>query len=434
MNIRKKILTAVIIAEVLVLAAAGVFLFYLSSDAVKVKRQLEKAEHYLEEQDTGRAIEAFEAVLDIDPGNVDAYLGLAELYEKDGELEKAVGILEKGVEETGSKNIARRLDKYNEEREADAESEAADENGEAGDSTAEETGFGSILPRETSLREIYTPAEIDEALKAYQDRVYTYGYGDIHKKCGLFYLNDDNMPECAVWYEDSAYDAVFLYLDGELVELNAGFGTVHTYQPKQNILSERYGLHQTGGDAFYRISDDGKSLECLGDTSYVWGASGKMEDVEINGIPSDEQGYQEYIDSFGTSEEDAYSCAQFTDIRTAYRALTGQTSVCNTYDFLVSRFEISGNTLYIDTVDDSNAHESSVSYPVSPDFRCLHRYTDGSGDEITYEEMKQYLDDKYRAFTGLSGVELDGWYDSSPGGFSVIIQDGKVVEVYTVWS
>ena len=102
MNTKRKLITIIIGIEAVMIAAVIVFLFYINSDTVRINRQLELAQRYLLEEDYEQAIAAFEIVIEIDPKNVDAYLGLAEAYVSVDELKNAVRTLEKAAEQTDS--------------------------------------------------------------------------------------------------------------------------------------------------------------------------------------------------------------------------------------------------------------------------------------------------------------------------------------------
>lgn len=68
------------------------------------------AERYLNEQNYEKAVIEFLRVIEIEPMNVDAYLGLAEAYLAMGDTENAVRVLQTGLEITGDYRISDRLD------------------------------------------------------------------------------------------------------------------------------------------------------------------------------------------------------------------------------------------------------------------------------------------------------------------------------------
>ena len=102
MEIKRKLIIIIIGIEAVMMAAVIAFLFYINSDTVKINHQLELAQRYLLEEDYEQAIAAFEIIIEIDPKNVGAYLGLAEAYVSADELGNAVRTLEKAAEQTDS--------------------------------------------------------------------------------------------------------------------------------------------------------------------------------------------------------------------------------------------------------------------------------------------------------------------------------------------
>lgn len=66
---------------------------------------------YLIELSYDKAVIEFTEAIRIDPNNADAYLGLAEAYEKMGDMDKAIEWLEKGFEMTGDEKIGEMLDR-----------------------------------------------------------------------------------------------------------------------------------------------------------------------------------------------------------------------------------------------------------------------------------------------------------------------------------
>ena len=108
----KKNIIIIIIAALLVLGigAGATVLAVTNTPSYKVSHGLEIAEHYLLEQDYEQAIIEYEKVLKIDPMNVDAYLGLAKAYERSGDIDKAIEILQEGYEKTNDNRIKEKLD------------------------------------------------------------------------------------------------------------------------------------------------------------------------------------------------------------------------------------------------------------------------------------------------------------------------------------
>ncbi len=108
---RRKVLLFVIIGVVLVLLAAiiaGVTVFG-GSDR-KLQEQLDLGAKYLEEMDYEQALVAFNAALEIEPKNVDAYLGIVEVYIRTNEFETALEYAREGYEITGDDRLKEKID------------------------------------------------------------------------------------------------------------------------------------------------------------------------------------------------------------------------------------------------------------------------------------------------------------------------------------
>ena len=110
-NFSKKNIIIIILAALL-LIGGGVTAFMLvksSTGASAVETALRLAEKYLLEQDYEQAIIEFSKVLEIEPMNVDAYLGLAEAYIGLGDTKTAVAVLRSGLEVTGDSRLSDKI-------------------------------------------------------------------------------------------------------------------------------------------------------------------------------------------------------------------------------------------------------------------------------------------------------------------------------------
>lgn len=105
---KKKIIIAIVVA--LLAIAVGIGAFFAVSGGDKVGKLLDLGDKYLEEQDYDSAIAAFNKVLKIDPKNADAYLGIVEVYIRQGEYDKAIEIAEKGYEITHDERLQEKID------------------------------------------------------------------------------------------------------------------------------------------------------------------------------------------------------------------------------------------------------------------------------------------------------------------------------------
>ena len=79
-------------------------------DTVDPEQQLSLGERYLQELQYEEAVLAFTKVIEVEPRNEQAYLGLAEAFLGLGEMGQAIEALEEGLAQTGSDTIRSRLE------------------------------------------------------------------------------------------------------------------------------------------------------------------------------------------------------------------------------------------------------------------------------------------------------------------------------------
>ena len=109
MKAKLKIIIPIIVALAAIIIA--VFAINFTSDTgVDINSLISTAQNYLNANNYEQAIAEFEKIIELDPKNVDAYIGLAEAYVAIGNTDKAVEILEKGISETGDQRLKDMLD------------------------------------------------------------------------------------------------------------------------------------------------------------------------------------------------------------------------------------------------------------------------------------------------------------------------------------
>ena len=97
---KKKIIMTLLIAVILIAGGitAAVILSEGSFVSVSTFGMLQLADRYLKEMNYEQAIVEFRKILEIEPKNVDAYIGLAEAYVALGDNDKAIEVLERARE------------------------------------------------------------------------------------------------------------------------------------------------------------------------------------------------------------------------------------------------------------------------------------------------------------------------------------------------
>ena len=106
---KKRKIIYITTAAVIIIAAALAIIFMPKTAPQTVTEMLSTAQKYLVEMEYERAIAEFNKVIELAPMNADAYLGLAEAYEKSSDIDKAIETLEKGFELTGDERLQARL-------------------------------------------------------------------------------------------------------------------------------------------------------------------------------------------------------------------------------------------------------------------------------------------------------------------------------------
>lgn len=84
---------------------------YSTETGTSLQEQLDLGNKYLNELNYEQAIIAYETAIEIDPMSVDAYLGLADTYEKQGNYDKTLEVLQLGYENTKSDLILREIER-----------------------------------------------------------------------------------------------------------------------------------------------------------------------------------------------------------------------------------------------------------------------------------------------------------------------------------
>lgn len=126
---------AILMIAVVLFLIITVLLGIKSNQFVKenLAKQLELGQKYLQEMNYEEAIIAFNKVIEIDPKNVEAYLGLADAFIGMGEFDKALEYAEKGYEATKNEKLKKRIDTIKElfsnieNQESEVEDEIRDE-------------------------------------------------------------------------------------------------------------------------------------------------------------------------------------------------------------------------------------------------------------------------------------------------------------------
>ncbi|MCR5795290.1 MAG: tetratricopeptide repeat protein [Solobacterium sp.] len=115
MSNRNRIILIIVAALAIGVIGFSAYFGLKSGNSSSYKEHIAEAEKYIEYEDYENAILAYERILEKDPDNVDAYLGIAECYAALGDIESAVGYLRQGYARTRSAKLDLALAEYEEE-------------------------------------------------------------------------------------------------------------------------------------------------------------------------------------------------------------------------------------------------------------------------------------------------------------------------------
>ena len=278
-------------ALIVLVVVVGILLSGSGSSEKKIQSKLEKGNELLSDKDYAGSVECFEAVLESDPENVDAYMGLAEAYAELEDPEDLVGVytrasdnLSKSDLKSVRKAVSRSLCDMLEEALGDGDKKRAKEVYAmllAVDQSASFEYAGDVLPEggaeaEPQTTEPDEPAEPaepgesseaeryeefisdtcgDTAIEAYADyfeRKYGYKNGGT---CYCIYLNNDKIPELIVDSGDAAGGAMIFTYGPDGVSEHFLVRGEFLYWEKTNLIDNYYGHMGYYGDEIFQITN-----------------------------------------------------------------------------------------------------------------------------------------------------------------------------------
>ncbi len=184
----------IIIAAAAIILAGGATVFAVTHNAKSNSESvLTLAQRYLSEQNYKQAVIEFQKILEIDPLNAEAYLGLAEAYLGLGDTESAINALREGYEATGDESLLARLNELtgeNEETELPAQTEEkpADLLGE--EQNASQSYSGSEMLSNVLNSIFAADGEYDlQRLSSVEEIHFTYNYSEKFFTVNVTYLD-----------------------------------------------------------------------------------------------------------------------------------------------------------------------------------------------------------------------------------------------------
>lgn len=201
---------------------------------------MELAQRYLDELQYEQAIAEFNAAIEIDPHNSEAYLGLADVYVAMGDMEKALEVLEKGFEQTGDERLVIKGTQISLDSISDANTIANDENIViSGVESRPSTGGLSIIIEdyEVFTDGFYHETPIDEN---------SYSIVDFSKGISGHFSYSRELTEQE--YENWGHGGEILDANGNTTNINASF-----YATSDGVFAVEFPEYMPKGSYMYHL-------------------------------------------------------------------------------------------------------------------------------------------------------------------------------------
>lgn len=222
--------------SLIIIALAFVFIQFTPKAQTDVAAMIDKAYDFITEQNFEEAIAVFEKVIEIDPKNVDAYIGIAEAYEKKGDIDKAIEWLEKGYDITGSPLIAETLERLKKPAVQEENNEA-----EIMEEPIEDAAEDEIVVQEEELVKFVLPYKVN----------LSGSHNDIGGLQYYLVTGIDFYEDFVIDFYDDNYDFDYTYYTNESYESKDYTASTYSiYYQHNDWLKKSYGgLHPLNSES-----------------------------------------------------------------------------------------------------------------------------------------------------------------------------------------
>lgn len=174
-NQSKNINKWIILGVIVIFGAVMITVAFTNNGKRSVQEKLLTGDRYLQEMDYEQAIAVYKSVIEIDPRNVEAYLGLADAYIGLERYSEAENCLKEGFDRTNNERITAKIEDLEEIRiNRDSSNmeliHADDNNPEAKDTTSQQDGEDNseIIKLIADAGKNLDDSEFDKALEKYR--------------------------------------------------------------------------------------------------------------------------------------------------------------------------------------------------------------------------------------------------------------------------
>ncbi|MCQ2521944.1 MAG: tetratricopeptide repeat protein [Lachnospiraceae bacterium] len=214
---KKKSKMPFVILGTILLIGIAVFIAIMVASAKperKVAKELELARQYLDEMNYEMAIASYTKVIEIDPKNVEAYLGLADVYIATGDYDEALNVLNEALEKIEDENAIETIKKKIEEIKTYIKQYDVSE-GNICDETEQEIA----ISQPTINEEAFWPMYYDLLDCAYYDGVMVdekFSIDDAVAGYNLTYASDDGNSRTYNYSTDTILQPGIFYMDSSI--------------------------------------------------------------------------------------------------------------------------------------------------------------------------------------------------------------------------
>jgi len=416
----KKKLVGIVSIIIVLSILVGVGIFVLSEHKTsQIKDKLDLGEKYLEELEYEKALAYFMEVLEIDPKNVDAYLGMADVYIAMGDYEKALEVLTEAYEEIRDEAIEEKRKEVKKLQEEAKKQEVVAESEENTAETVDEIEVETVIS-ETETEENHENEENLEKLLVTDIDFYTEeDWDNSIQKATVIGKTEDGIE---VWrYETEertigdAYpfqllgihnDMFYLNNEGVMITLDLMTGEV-IWQNKDSDFGISYAFDEEGtlylssywGRELIIIDKEGNTINIVENLDYSYSFPNMMEVKNDKVyIMYDEPGSEENVLSYNLVDGTVgygYDTATSNqhDSANYYQEILGELppypETGQTY-WIIFREGFRNEQVEMSTFDISSAGDEMVSIIWDCGLRIQNATCEGEYNQYYYNENKEW--------------------------------------------
>lgn len=232
----------------------------------------------------------------------------------------------------------------------------------------------------------------------------------------LHYMNDDYIPELAIYSGTAHSDRIHLFtiVDNEPFYIGEygswGYSGLN-YIPKKSIIQELCDYNQGAGkDRILSLSNNGKVKELAG-IDFLGEDSGNIFKYHIGEEECSKQKYEKYIKKIVSNPDDLVSCYDFCKLTEMLACFLYEEEYYKHLYDIREQYKLQTESDYY---EEDEIYESNIYLDLDDDYRIdqisIHNYYDGDGYEISFyqsELIQDNFDSKLMNATWYTIIDID---------------------------